>query len=361
MTETGERGIGREGEPRRVHPAIERLAAYAWRFIVIAIALYGVLWLLWQVRLIVFPLIVALLLAVALNVPARWLRSKGWPKALAAWAAMLAFLGLLGLAGALIVPAMVDEFADLGTTIEEGVDDVEDWLVDESPFDVSRADIEDFREEARDIVSRSLRSNAGTIVSGVVVFEVIAGVLLALVIAFFFVKDGEQIQEWALSHLPAQRRELTRRLAARAWTTLAGYLRGSAMLGIVEGITIGLALFLAGGGLAVPVAVLTFFAAFVPFVGAIVAGVIAVLVALATAGFTPALIVAGVALVVQQLDNDLLAPVVFGHTLRLHPVVILVAVTAGGALLGLAGAFIAVPLTAVVINVLGEYRDALAE
>lgn len=362
MGETGESGIGRDGGARRVHPAIERLAAYSWRLIVIAVAVLAVLWLLWQVRLIVFPLIGALLIAVILSAPARWLRSKGWPNFVAAASLMLTFLSLLVVAGALIVPAMIDEFSDLGPTIEEGVDDVENWLVEDSPFDISRSDLERFREDARDVVSRSLRSNAGAIVSGVVlVFEIIAGIIIALVIGFFFVKDGEQIQRWTLSQLPEDRRTLVRRLANSAWKTLAGYLRGSAMLGGIEAVIIGGAVWLVGGNLVVPVAVLTFLAAFVPFVGAIIAGIIAVLVTLVTAGFAKAVLIAVVALLVQQFDNDLLAPVVFGQQLKLHPVVILVAITGGGALLGLAGAFLAVPLTAVVINVAGEYRRAVAD
>jgi predicted PurR-regulated permease PerM len=133
------------------------------------------------------------------------------------------------------------------------------------------------------------------------------------------------------------------------------------MLGLIEGMIIGLTVFLVGGHLAVPVAVVTFFAAFVPFAGAIVAGALAVLVTLVTAGFGAAIVVGIVALVVQQFDNDLLAPLVFGRSLELHPLIVLFSLAGGGALLGPVGAVFAVPVSAVVINVIAEARAASIE
>ncbi len=158
--------------------------------------------------------------------------------------------------------------------------------------------------------------------------------------------------------MPENRRDLATRLAGRAWRTLAGYLKGSAALGVIDAVIIGAVLALTGSSLIVPVMVLTFAAAFVPFVGAVTAGIVATLVAFVSAGVTPALIVAVVCLVVQQFDSDLLAPLVFGRTLELHPLIILLAITAGGVLAGIAGAFLAVPLTAVVANVINEARCA---
>ena len=121
-------------------------------------------------------------------------------------------------------------------------------------------------------------------------------------------------------------------------------------------LTIGITLLLVGSSLVVPVMIITFLAAFVPIVGAVFAGVVATLVALATAGTIPALIVAGVAIVVQQLDNDLLAPVIYGRAIRLHPLVILLGIAAGGALFGFVGTFFAVPFLAVALNGLDELR-----
>jgi len=284
-------------------------------------------------------------------------RRLRWPPALVAATTLIGFLLVLAGIVAVLVPTIVDEFSDLGPTLEDAVDDVEDWLVNDSPLDVSRRDIADFRDEARTRVTEGLESQGGTVVSGTVVaFEIITGLVLALIATFFLLKDGDRFGRWVLTFVPGERRALIRRLAARSWQTLGGYLKGSATLGVIEGVIIGTTVWLVGGALAVPVAVITFFAAFLPFAGAVLAGTVAVLVTLVTAGFGDALIVLVVAVLVQQLDNDLLAPIVFGKNLQLHPLIVLGAIVAGSTLFGAFGAVLAVPITAVVINVLAEYR-----
>ena len=270
---------------------------------------------------------------------------------------LIGFIIVLAGIVALLVPSIASEFEDLGPTIEDAIDDVENWLVEDSPFDVSRQDVQDFRDEADERVGDVLESQSGTLISGtILVFEVFAGIVLALVTTFFILKDGDRFGDWFVARFPHHRRDLAGRLGARAWRTLGGYLRGSATLGLIEGIIIGGTVWLVGGSLALPVGVITFFAAFVPFAGALIAGVIAILVTLVTAGFGGAVVVAIVALVVQQLDNDFLAPWVFGRNLELHPLIVLVAITAGGTLFGAFGAFLAVPVSAVLINILAESR-----
>jgi predicted PurR-regulated permease PerM len=274
---------------------------------------------------------------------------------LVAASVLIGFILVLAGIVALLVPSIANEFEDLGPTIEDAIDDVENWLVEDSPFDVSRQDVQDFRDEADERVGDILESQSGTLISGtILVFEVFAGIVLALVTTFFILKDGDRFGDWFVARFPHHRRDLASRLGARAWRTLGGYLRGSATLGLIEGIIIGGTVWLVGGSLAVPVGVITFFAAFIPFAGALIAGVIAILVTLVTAGFGGAVVVAIVALVVQQLDNDFLAPWVFGKSLELHPLIVLVAITAGGTLFGAFGAFLGVPVSAVLINILAE-------
>ncbi len=344
------------GRPRvRIHPTIERLAAYGWRLIVLAIVGLGVLWLLRQMWSLVLAVVVGVYIARALDPVARSLRRRGTPPALLALLSMLLFAAIIGLAATLIVPLLAEELDTLGPTLTEAVDDVEEWIIEDSPLNLDQGDLDELRREAGDAISRGLRSSRGDLLSGaLVVLEGVVGLILAVVATFFFLKDGPRFQVWFLRRLPRERRELGRRLGARAWLTLGGYLRGAAILGLVEGVIIGITLTLVGAKLAAPVAVLTFVAAFIPIVGAVVAGVIAVLVALATAGFGAAVVVGIVALVVQQLDNDVLAPVIYGRTLQLHPLVVLFAVVAGGALFGIAGTILAVPVTAVLVNVANE-------
>lgn len=287
-----------------------------------------------------------------------WLRRRGWPPLLATWTVFLGFLGLVVAAVALVVPSFVEEFRRLPSTLDDGADGVETWLVEDSPVPVDRARLDELQSQVGGVLRGSVASPGGFVLRGaVLIVELPAGLLLALVLAFFFVKDGERFQRAAMAALPEERRPLAGRLAGRAWQTWGGYLRGAALLGAIEAAIMAVTLAIVSAGLILPVVVLTFAGAFVPFVGAAVAGVTAVLVTLVTAGLVPALIVAGVALAVQQLDNDLLAPVVYGRALNLHPVVILPAVAGGASVGGFIGAFLAVPVTATVVNVVAEARE----
>jgi putative heme transporter len=328
-------------------PWLHRLSDVAWRSLVVAAAVVAVVVLLARLRLVVLPLFVATLLTTVLVPVARWLERRGWRPLPAAWVAFGGFLLVLVGLGALVVPAVIDEFSDLGPVVSDGVDDIEEWLV-EGPLDLDQEQIDRYRREAGDRLGEFLRSSSGSFVSGAIAFvEGVAGAVLALVLTFFFVKDGPRFQGWTLDHLPARHHDVVRACAVRAWAALSGFLRGAATIGLIEAVVIGLVLWIVGGRLIVPVMVLTFLAAFFPVVGAVVAGIVAALVALVSGGPGDALVVAGVALLVQQFDNDLLAPLIYGRAIRLHPVVVLVALTAGGTLGGIAGAFLAVPLAAV--------------
>lgn len=343
--------------PVQVNRAVDRLAAYSWRLLVIAGAAGGALWIMGQIWVAFVPLVVALFLARILAGPTGWLRGKGFPAGLAAAAALVGFLVLLGGIGTGIGVAMSNSFDDLGPTVSKAVDDVERWLVEDSPFEIDQAELDRFRREAGQRIGDSVRASGGALAEGAAVAaEVILGLILGLIVTFFALKDSDHFLDWARRRFPEERRELVARLAARSWRTLGGYLRGAALLGFVEGIAIGVSLALVGAELALPMALVTFLAAFVPVVGAIVAGVLAVLVALATAGGAAALVVAVVALVVQQLDNDVLAPLVYGRALELHPVVVLLAILAGGSAFGLIGSFLAVPVVAVAVNAAAEAR-----
>ncbi len=325
----------------------------------IAAVVVGSLWLLRKLWVVSLAVVLALFIARALDAPARWLRARLGRPALVAALGLMIFLAVVAAAGWLVIPAVADEFESLGPTLSEAVDDVEQWLVDDAPFDLDRRELEELRTQVGDAFLSSLRSRSDSLASGALaVFEGVIGLLLAVIATFFFLKDGPRVQEGVLRRLPIGRRELTRKLASRAWETIGGYLRGAAMLGAVESVAIGITLALVGADLVIPVVVLTFAAAFVPMVGAIVAGIVAVLVALSTSGLGAAVVVGIVALVVQQFDNDLLAPLVYGRTLQLHPLVVLFAVVGGGALFGVAGTVLAVPVTAVLVNVTTELQRA---
>ena len=339
------------------HPTVLRVTAYAGCLVVVGLALSMVLQVLGQLALVLFPLTVALFATRALSIPAGWLRRRGWRPAPAAATTMVGALLLVAGLIALVAPPMVDEFSHLGPTVDEGVSQVEDWLVEDSPFDVTRQEVEDAED---DIVQRgrdALENSEEQVTRGVqTAVTGLAGLLLAAILTFFALKDGPRFVHWVDGRLRPDHRDQVRAIAQAAWAALGGYLRGAALLGLVEALVIGGTMWLVGAGLVIPVMILTFAAAFVPLVGAIVAGVIAVLVTLAAGGVVPALIVAVVAVLVQQLDNDLLAPWIYGKSLELHPVVILLSIAAGTALFGFAGTVLAVPVTATVISSIAALR-----
>jgi putative heme transporter len=339
----------------RVHPRVDLLAAYSARFIVIAIVGLAVLWLLRELRVVVAAAVIAVILTRILAPVARWLRDRRWRPGLAAITALVGFLVALSAIATAVTPVVLDEIDSLGPTVEEAVQQIEDWLVEDSPFEVERATLERVRERAREGLDRLFDVSGETLLDGATAAgEVLTVVLLALILTFFMLREGRRFVGWTVGWFRPGRRDAIRRAADRGWETLAGYLRGVAILGVVESAIIGLTLLLVGGSLVAPVMLLTFLLAFIPIVGAITAGVIAVLVALVTASPWAAVIVAVVVVVVQQLDNDLLAPVIYGRALAMHPVVILLSLVAGGALFGLAGTILAVPVVAVTTNMAKE-------
>lgn len=340
-----------------MHPAVDALGAYAWRLIGIAAVVVGLVWLLGQLRVVVVPVIIATLLSRALEPVASRLRARGVGPGLAAGVALVGFLGAVALVLWLIGPSVVDQFEDLGPTLSSAVDDVERWLVEDAPIDISRADIDSARELFVERAGDILRSSEGGLTGAAsLLVEIPTGGVLALFLTFFMVKDGARFAAWFHRAVPEGHRDLVGAAGRRSWRALGGFLRGAALLGLVEAIAIGLTVWLVGGELVAPIMVLTFGAAFVPILGAIVAGVVAVLVTLVTAGTAQAAVVGLVALVVQQLDNDLLAPVVYGKMLAIHPAVILVGVVSGGALFGVLGTLFAVPVLVVAIGIADEVR-----
>lgn len=342
--------------PIRIPRTLELLTAWSWRLLVIGLAVYAAALLAARLRIVLLPFGIALLLATVLVPLKRAMTSRGVPIPLAMLGVVAVFFGTVGLAGWLVVPPLVDEFRDLDTTLRSAADDVQDWLVD-GPLGLDEDLVADGRQRIEDAADDARVSDGALIGGATLAGEFLAGLILSLVITFFVVKDGPLLQRAVLSAFPARRRDDLRAAGNGAWGALGGYLRGAALLGAFEGVVIGVTMVLVGADLALPVATLTFLAAFFPFVGAIVAGIVAVSVALVTSGTAAAGVVAVVAIVVQQLDNDLLAPVIYGRALQLHPLVVIIALTSGGALAGIAGAFIAVPVVAVAIRAHAAVRD----
>lgn len=344
----------RSPEALRRPAPLERAARFSARMLLVGAAIVATIWVIGKIWLVLLPLAIAVLIARALDRPNRWLRRRGLPRLAAAVVSFVGMLALVAVTLALLGMAVADEFRDLGPTIDQALVDVEDWLVDDSPFDIDEQRLRNLKSDLGEAIRGAVGGSSQVVSGAMLAAELVLSVFVGLIVAFYAVKDGDRFAAWVLRRLPPERAERAERAGVRAWATLGGFLRGAATLGVVEGTIIGITVALAGGELAVPLAVITLIAAFVPFLGAIASGVLVVLVTLATAGPGPALIVGIVVVVLQQLDNELLAPVLYGRAVELHPVVIMIGILTGGAVFGIPGTVFAVPATAILVAVIGE-------
>ncbi|MEH1127184.1 AI-2E family transporter [Micromonospora sp. CPCC 206061] len=278
------------------------------------------------------------------------------PRPLAALGGALALPGLLPGAGILMWQALAPQLADLPGQLERGWTRTRDWLVT-GPLGISAERLDEVERQAAEYARDAVASPA---TFAPTVIEFLAAALLALVLVFFLLKDGPGIARWLVSQVPEGSRPRAAAAAREAWRTLGQYARGTVVIAAVDAVGIGIALVVIGVPFALPLALVTFLAAFVPIVGATVAGVLAALVALASNGPVDALLTLAAVIAVQQAEGNLLEPLIMGRSLRLHPAVVLVAVTAGTLSAGIAGALVAVPLTAVVYKagstLIGEAR-----
>jgi putative heme transporter len=330
-------------------------AGISWRLVVVAAAIVVAVAALARLRLAVLPLIVALIAATLLEPPVRWLRRRGLPPALATilvlGAALAAFVGLMSV----LIPQIGGEIADVGDDLQQGWEDLLDWLG--RTFGIGRRGIDDLLARAAEQVrANATRITLGVLAGAALVGEFLVGLVLTIVVLFFFLKDGERLTAWLLERIPTEHRGDVQAAGGRAWETLAGYLRGSAIVATVDAVGIGIGLLLIGVPLVAPLMLLTFFGGFFPIIGATVAGLLAVLVALVAGSVVDALLTLAVVVAVQQLESNILEPVVMARVLALHPVVIMVALTSGAILGGIVGAFLAVPIAAVAAAVGNELR-----
>ena len=315
-------------------------------------------WVAAQLRLVVVPVLVALLLSTLLVPPADALRRRGLPSAPATLVVMLLGTAAVGGLIALIAPAFVDQADDLQRTLDDGVEEVLRWL-SQGPLGFERADVQDAVDDAvAGVRDNASRIGQGVLAGATLLAEVLAGLLLVIVLVFFFVHDGRGMWRWLVSLAPERHRELMRGAGREVWNTTTAYVRGVAIIAVVDALLIGLALVIIGVPLVVPLMVLVFLGAFVPLIGAVLAGAVAALVALISDGVVAALLVVGAITVIQQLEGDVLYPAIVGRAIRLHGVAILLVLTGGTVVAGIAGALLSVPVAAAAWTAIDYVRRA---
>ncbi|WP_193608300.1 AI-2E family transporter [Nocardioides lijunqiniae] len=325
-----------------------------WVLIALGAVLLGLV--VQQVWVVLLPIALALILTTVLQPPSRWLeRRLRFPAALAAATTLIGSLAALVGIGFLLAPSVSGQAEDIVEDAGAGLQQLQDWV--QTKEFVSADQIDAGIEAVQDRLSDSGGQIASGVLTGVgAATSVITTLVICLILTFLFLKDGRRFLPW-LRRLSGPRvGGHLDEVLSRSWTTLGGYIRTQAIVSLVDAVIIGAGLLLVGVPLAVPLAVLTFFAGFIPIVGAFVAGTVAVLVALVSGGTTDALIILVVIIGVQQLEGNVLSPWLQAKSMNLHAAVVLLSVTLGGTLFGIIGAFLAVPVAAVAAVVL-RYLD----
>lgn len=317
--------------------------------IVIGIAALAVIGL-QQVTVVWIPVIIALIFACAFAPLMSWLRRHGVPSLVATLITMLAVVIVLGLAGWLIVWAVRNQWDDLYSQAEAGFQELVAWI-NTLPFAPTDNQIQEWSDQVIDFVT-SAQFGTGALAGVSVLANFVTGLILMIVVLFFFLKDGPWLWEFLLRPFRGENEARARRIGDKTVVTLGSYVRGTAAVAFVDAVGIGIGLVILQVPLALPLAVLVFLLAFIPIVGATVAGILAALVALVANDWVNALFVVGVVVLVNQLEGNFLQPVLMGRTLKLHAFVILIALTVGTVLGGILGAVLAVPITAVVWGII---------
>lgn len=329
--------------------AVKAAAGWAWRFLAIIAASAVILWLLVQIKTVVIPVFVAgLVTALLAPITNAFSEKLKFPRSLAAGVSLLMALGTVTGLVLIVSATITEDVRQLGEKAVQGFNEVVAWL-STGPLNLEESAIQEYIDKLQEQVSKNMDrilSGAMSVTSSV--GHIFAGSLIALFCLFFFLKDGREIWTWIVGLFPARSRERVDGTGLRSWLSLGAYTRTQIIVALVDGIGIGVGALLLKVPLAVPIGVLVFLGAFIPIVGATVTGAVAVAVALVDSGVGTAVAMLVVVLLVQQLESNLLQPMLMSKALSLHPVGVLLAVAAGTIVAGIVGALFAVPILAIV-------------
>lgn len=333
------------------------MAAWAWRMIISIAALALALVIVYFAWRAILPAILAVLVTSLLAPVAKLLKAAKFPPAIAALTTLLGSIGAVVGIFAAMGPTIRSQGSALVNEAENGARELLS-MTDRLPFEVDVSKVSEFS----DSIVKFLRNQSGTIASGLVSGVSVAGTLvitivIMFVLTFFFLKDGSKFLPWLRQYTGHDIGWHATELLTRVWNTLAGFLRTQAVVSFVDAIFIGLGLWILNVPLAFVLATITFFAGFIPIIGAITAGTLAVIIALVSNGLTNALLVLGLIILVQQLESNILQPVLQSRSMGLHAAIVLLSITLGSALAGIIGAFLAVPIAATVAVIMRYHSE----
>ena len=334
-------------------------AAWSWRLIVIGVAVAAMLWLIVQVRIIVIPLVIAILLTALLQPIVGFFERRGWPRWLGIITALIALFASVAILVTLIVTQLRRGLGDLATRSTQAWHDFVHWI-EGAPFGLSADQVNGFIEQ----IIHTIESHQSEIWSGALAVtttagQVVTGALLTLFSLIFLLIDGKRIWYWVLGFLPRRAHAPTDTAGSAGWISVGQYVRVQIFVAFVDAVGIGLGAAILGVPLPIPIAILVFLGSFIPFLGAIVTGALAAFIALVYNGPVNALLMLGVVILVNQIEGHVLQPLVMGNAVRVHPLGVVLAVSTGALLAGVPGALFAVPLAAAasaMVNALNERR-----
>lgn len=322
-------------------------AALSWRFIVVIAALYVIIWLAGYFSAIVIPVAIALLLSALMAPGVDRLGKWGVPRSAAAALVMIAGIGAVGGLLTFVIIQFIDGLPDLQQQVASSLDQIRDWLTT-GPLHMRDEQITGYINNIID----SIKDNQAAITSGAIdtattIGEVLTGLILTIFVLIFFLYDGRAIWTFMMRGVPERVRDRADLAGRRGFAALVSFVRATVLVALVDAVGIGIGLWVVGVPLVIPLSALVFLSAFIPIVGALVAGTVAVLVALVANGFVSALVVLAIVTAVMQLESHVLQPLLLGRAVKLHPLAVVLAIAAGLVASGIAGALIAVPLLAV--------------
>jgi predicted PurR-regulated permease PerM len=329
-----------------VEPIVRKTAAWAWRLLVILAALVAFLWVVKKLEIIVVPVLLALMLSALLVQAVDWLDRRGAPRGGAVALVLFGGFAILGGILTFVISQFVVGLPDLVKQVTRSIDSTRKWLI-EGPLHLSRQQI----DNAGDAAIQALQNNQAKLTSGALstaaaITEIVTAALLTLFTLIFFLYGGRNIWQYVTKIFPADVQERVRAAGRAGYGSLIGYIRATFLVALVDAAGVGTGLAIMGVPLALPLASLVFLGAFIPLVGAVVSGFLAVVVALLAKGFVYALITLGVIIAVNQLEAHILQPLVMGRAVSIHPLAVVLAISTGGVLAGIVGALLAVPTVA---------------
>src|ERR1700722_6218016 len=329
-----------------VEPLVRKTAAWAWRLLVILVALVALLWVIARLEIIVVPLLLALMLSALLLPAVDWLDRRGAPRGGAVALVILAGFAVLGGILTFVISQFVVGLPDLVNQVTRSIDSAKKWLI-EGPLHLSRQQI----DNAGNAAIQALQNNQAKLTSGALsaaptVPELLTAALRMFFPLIFFLCGGRNIWQYVTKIFPADVRDRVRAAGNAGYGSLIGYVRATFLVALVDAVGVGTGLAIMSVPLALPLASLVFLGAAIPLVGAVISGFLAVVVALLAKGFVYALITLGVIIGVNQLEAHILQPLVMGRAVSIHPLAVVVAISTGGGLFGIVGALLAVPTVA---------------